>query len=71
MANAKFEGINIEMGVTISEQTVNRCLSLLAMYLEDHPDMTITVDRSCKYKTNEVDTYVYLTRVEEETKEGE
>lgn len=62
---AKFEGINIEMGVTVSEQTVTRCLSLLTMYLEDHPDMTIVVDRARDYKTNELNTYVYLTHVEE------
>lgn len=68
---AKFEGISIEMGVTISEQTVNRCLSLLTMYLEDHPDITIAVNRARDYKTNEVQPYVYLTQVEEEKKEGE
>ena len=62
---AMFEGINIEMGVTISEQTVNRCLSLLTMYLEDHPDITIVVNRARDYKTNEVQPYVYLTQVEE------
>lgn len=63
---AKFEGINIEMGVTISEQTVNRCLNLLTMYLEDNPDLTIVVERVRDYKTNEVQSYVYLTHVEEE-----
>lgn len=62
---AKFEGINIEMGVTISEQTVNRCLNLLTMYLEDHPNMTIGVNRAIDYKTKEVQPYVYLTHVEE------
>ena len=68
---AKFEGINIEMGVTISEQTVNRCLSLLTMYLEDHPDMTIVVDKASDYRTKEVNTYVYLAYAKEgEEKHG-
>lgn len=61
----KFEGIRIEMGVTISEETVQRCLNLLRMWLEDNPDKTILVDRSQQYGTGEPITCVYIAPVEE------
>lgn len=62
----KFEGIRIEMGVTISEETVQRCLNLLRMWLEDNPDKTIIVDRSQRYGKGEIITEIYVAPVEEE-----
>ena len=38
---AELGGITINVGVNISEETVQRCCQILQMYLEDNPDKIV------------------------------
>lgn len=38
---AELGGITINVGVSISEETVLRCCQILRMYLEDNPDKIV------------------------------
>lgn len=50
------DGITVNIGVTISQQTVQRCLDILGMYLTDNPDVELEV-----FKQNiEGDEYRYV-----------
>ena len=40
---AKVQGLSIDIGVTIPEDTVQRCVAILNMYLTDNPDMEVEV----------------------------
>lgn len=39
---AELGGITINVGISISEDTVNRCCQILQMYLADNPDKIVT-----------------------------
>lgn len=39
---AKLGGITINVGVNISEETVQRCCQILQMYLADNPDKIVS-----------------------------
>lgn len=39
----KLDGITINVGVAIPEETVRRCVQILNMYLTDNPNLTIKV----------------------------
>jgi len=39
---AELGGITINVGINISEETVNRCCQILQMYLADNPDKIVT-----------------------------
>ncbi len=39
---AELGGITINVGVSISEETVQRCCQILQMYLSDNPDKIVT-----------------------------
>ncbi len=39
------DGITVNIGVTIPQQTVNRCLDILGMYLTDNPDVELEVSK--------------------------
>lgn len=39
---AELGGITINVGVKISEETVQRCCQILGMYLADNPDKIVT-----------------------------
>ena len=41
---AKLQGLSIDIGVTISEDTVQRCLTILNMWLTDNPNMTLAIE---------------------------
>ena len=53
---ANLDGITINVGISISDDTVNRCRDILSMYLTDHPELvpgvfeTINNDGT-KYRT--------------------
>ena len=40
---AKLQGLSIDIGVTIPEETVQRCVAILNMYLTDNPDMEVEI----------------------------
>ena len=39
---AEVDGITINVGINISEQTVQRCCQILQMYLADNPDKIVS-----------------------------
>lgn len=39
---AELGGITINVGINISEETVQRCCQILQMYLADNPDKIVT-----------------------------
>lgn len=39
---AELGGITINVGINISEETVQRCCQILQMYLADNPDKLVT-----------------------------
>ena len=41
----KLDGISINIGVTIPEETVVRCCQILGMYLSDNPGDEINVEK--------------------------
>lgn len=43
---ASISGLTINVGISISQETVNRCLQLLSIYLTDNPEFDI---RSFEY----------------------
>lgn len=54
------DGITVNIGVTISQQTVNRCLDILGMYLTDNPGVELEV-----FKQNiEGDEYRYVQTID-------
>ena len=46
---AEIAGMTINVGIEISEETVNRCCQLLQIYLTDHPDKFIASQNFGKY----------------------
>ena len=41
---AKMNDITFNVGMSVSEDTVQRCCLLLGMYLTDHPELGLTVN---------------------------
>ena len=37
--------IDVRIGFVVPDEVARRCLSVVAMWLEDHPDMTVRIDR--------------------------
>ena len=37
--------VEVKIGFTVPDEVAKRCLSVVAMWLEDHPDMTVRIDR--------------------------
>ena len=61
----KLDGITINVGVALSEDTVQRCVALLNMYLTDNPNLTIEV---CEAKDPDIlHRYIYFVPKEENT----
>lgn len=49
---AKLSDITVNIGVSITQETAERCLELLSMYLTDHPELyvrTKTIDIGDRY----------------------
>ena len=46
---AELGGITINVGINISEETVQRCCQILQMYLADNPDKMIATSTQDKY----------------------
>lgn len=40
---AKISDISINVGITIDQETVNRCCNLLSIYMTDNPKKTIEI----------------------------
>ena len=36
---------DVRVGLTVPDEVAKRCLSVVAMWLEDHPDMTVQIDQ--------------------------
>lgn len=43
---AKMNDITFNVGMSVSEDTVNRCCLLLQMYLTDHPELELITSES-------------------------
>lgn len=43
---AKMNDITFNVGMSVSEDTVNRCCLLLEMYLTDHPELELITNES-------------------------
>lgn len=37
--------IDVRVGFTVPDEVAERCLSVVAMWLQDHPDMTVRIER--------------------------
>ena len=37
--------IDVRVGFTVPDDVAERCLSIVAMWLKDHPDMTVRIER--------------------------
>ena len=62
----KISDLTINVGVSISDETVARCCQLLAMYLSDNPNKTVYVSESRAYGTGERCVYVSIGEKEED-----
>lgn len=62
---AKLNDINFNVGISISEDTVQRCCFLLGMYLTDHPSLEIKFSCGKLYGTGEYNANVYFATKEE------
>lgn len=62
---AKLSDLQINVGISISDETVQRCCQLLSIYLTDNPNKT--VDVSEYHDIDKVYRNVYMvTKVEDE-----
>lgn len=62
---AKFNDLQINVGISISDETVKRCCQLLSIYLTDNPNKTVEVSEY--HDIDEVYRTVYIaTKVEDE-----
>ena len=59
---AKLNDLQINVGISISEETVGRCCQLLSIYLTDNPSKTIEVGEYHDYHDgeNKVTKSVYI-----------
>lgn len=65
---ADLKDLTFNVGISISNETVNRCCQLLEIYLQDNPDKTIHVDDRKLEWSGERVVNVFID--EKETKEG-
>lgn len=66
---AKLNDLQINVGISISEETVERCCQLLSIYLTDNPNKTVEVNEWEYFHDNEKTKRknVYIaTKVEDE-----
>lgn len=62
---AKFNDLQINVGISISDETVQRCCQLLSIYLTDNPNKTVEV--SWYHDIDKIYSNVYITtKVEDE-----
>ena len=54
--------VDVCVGLAVPDEVAKRCLSVVAMWLEDHPDMTVRIDRD----ENGMPKDVYFWRKEDE-----
>lgn len=57
-------GISIDVGVQISEETINRCITILNWWLKDNPDKTLKVMKM--HDLGEIERQLYITTEENE-----
>lgn len=62
---AKLNDVNFNVGISISEETVQRCCWLLGAYLTDHPDIEIKFSCGRMYGSGEYTANLYLATKEE------
>ena len=60
----QIEGISINIGVTIPEETVQRCIAILNMFLTDNPNIEIEVHEA--FYDNNKERYLMLVQHEGE-----
>ena len=58
---AELGGVTINVGINVSNETVQRCCQILQMYLADNPNKTIVVDDG-----GDGERWVYVTAREGE-----
>lgn len=69
---AKFNDLQINVGISISDETVERCCQLLSIYLTDNPSKTIEVNEWNYYHDGEhtIRKNVYISTKESEEDNG-
>lgn len=63
---AKIGDLSVNIGIEVSDETVQRCCQLLQMYFEDNPDKTIVLDwYESAYDRTKLYPTVYIKNSEE------
>ena len=65
---AKLNDLQINVGISISDETVQRCCQLLSIYLTDNPNKTVEV--SGYHDIGKVYRNVYISLKVEDEKDG-
>lgn len=60
----KIGELSVNIGIEVSEETVQRCCQLLQMYLEDHPEKIVKSDWNCYHGSDENYPVVYIAPIE-------
>ena len=58
---ANVNDISINIGISISDETVQRCCQLLSIYLTDNPNRTIDTSSWQDYQYNKTQVSVFIT----------
>jgi hypothetical protein len=66
---AKLNELTINIGVTIPEDTMVRCVEILSMWLTDNPDKTLTVTEDGSNHMSERRRYLCIQDVKREKNE--
>ena len=64
----KIGELSVNIGIEVSEETVQRCCQLLQMYLENHPEKIVKTEWSNYYGEGE-QPMVYIDSRETESEE--
>ena len=67
---ANLSDITFNVGISISEETVQRCCQLLSIYLKDHPDKEVVTCSGTMYGTDEYTVNVYVHPKQDREKGG-
>lgn len=62
---AKLNDVSFNVGISVNEETVQRCCWLLGVYLTDHPDAEIRFSCGRMYGSGEYTASVFIATKEE------
>lgn len=66
---AKIGDLSVNIGIEVSDETVQRCCNLLQMYLQDNPDKVVVTRWDQNYNKTEWYPYVFIDQRKSEDKE--